>query len=264
MKKKIVCVSAIVIGMLIILGGISPSVCSKDIDTITIEVNRYYRKNTTTYTEVSAEEAKEIKQILINLNEAIENNDEAAISQYETILNNKGIFGDEYQEFFSKKTFSEKMNQNNNLLYPQYLKKTTADNISNILCYFNAIGTGGIFFMLALRFLEAMQQAISNASSLIEAFVILIALLPFFVMIYLFTHLIPFRILMPVGAISLTNGSMSSLGLQGYKRVKVGEDNYDVNVSWFTGITLNFIGSEELGGFLFVSGIAASVKEYYT
>jgi len=262
MKKKIVCVSAIIVGILIVLGSLSPAVCSKDIENVTIQVNRYYGKNSDPiYTDVSIEEAQEIKQILINLNMAIENNDEAAISQYETILNEKGIFGEERQEFFSQKAFSEKMDQNK---YSKYLKQSAGDNISNTLCYYNAIGTGGIFFMLAMKFVEAMKTILENASSFIEAFVLLLVLLPFFVIIYLLTHLIPFRILMPYGTVVLKNGSMSTLGLQGFKRVVVGDEYYQVNVSWFTGITLNFIGGESLAGFLFMSGIAAKVKETET
>ena len=259
MTKKIICVSAIIIGILIVLGSLSPAVCSKDIEPVKIQVNRYYGKNSSTiYTDVSIEEEEEIKQMLINLNIAIENNDDAAISQYEKILNDKGIFGDEYQQFFSQKTFSEKINLNK---YSKYLKQSAGDNISNTLCYYNAIGTGGIFFMLALKFVEAMKTILENVSSFIEAFILLLVLIPFFVIIYLLTHLIPFRILMPYGTVVLKNGSMSTLGLQGFKRVVVGDEYYQVNVSWFTGITLNFIGKESLAGFLFMSGIAVEVKE---
>ncbi|OGS40104.1 MAG: hypothetical protein A3K77_07755 [Euryarchaeota archaeon RBG_13_31_8] len=254
MKKKIICLSAIIVGMLIVLGSLSPVVCSKDLDTVTIEVNRYNVKNPCTIrTEVGVEEAQEIKQILINLNEAIENNDEAAISQYEAILNEKGIFGEQRQEFFSQKTFSEKIKQ----------KQTLSAEITNKLCYFNAVGTGGIFFPMAVKFIEAMQEIIDNASSVIEALVLLLVLLPFFAIIYLFTHLIPFRILMQLGIVSMQEGKMFSLGLNGFKRVVVenGSDAYNVNLTWFTGATVNFIGSGELGGFLFVSGFAGGVKE---
>ena len=262
MKKKIICISAIIAGILIVLGSITPAVCSKDLQPVTIQVNRYYGKNFSTInTDVSVEEAEEIKQILINLNAAIENNDEAAISQYEKILNDKGIFGKEPQEFFSQKTFSEKMDLNK---YLKYQKQSADDNISNTLCFYNAIGTGGIFFMLALKFVEAMETILENVSSFIEAFILLLVLIPFFVIIYLLTHLIPFRILMPYGTVVLKNGSMSTLGLQGFKRVVVGDEYYQVNVSWFTGITLNFIGGETLAGFLFMSGIAAVVKETET
>jgi hypothetical protein len=228
-------------------------------------VNRYYGKNLgTIYTNVSVEEAEEIKQILINLNKAIENNDEEAISNYEKILNDKGIFGNEYQSFYSQKTISEKINLNKYLVYSKYQKQSAGDNISNTLCYFNTIGTGGIIFTVALRFLESMVSIINNASTFIEKFVLILVLLPIFIMIYLLTHLIPFRILMPDPLVVIKNGSMSSLGLQGFKRVVVGDNLYTVNVSWFTGITINFIRKESLAGFLFMSGIAVRVKEAST
>jgi hypothetical protein len=255
MKKKIICFSAVIVGILIVLGSLSPAVCSKDIDTVTIEVNRYNLRNPTTIrTEVNAEEAQEIKQILIDLNEAIENNDEAAISQYEEILNEKGIFGEQRQEFISQNTFSEKM---------RGMKQTLSAEITNRLCYFNAVGNGSIFFTLAVRFIEVMQEIIDNATSVIEALVLLLVLLPFFAIIYLGTHLIPFRILMPIGIVGMDKGKMFSLGLNGFKRVVIesGDDPLFVNLTWFTGATVNIIGSGSLGGFLFVSGFAAGVEE---
>lgn len=265
MKRKILCLSTAVIGMLIILGSLSPSICSKDIDTVTIQVNRYYGINSDPIiTKLSYNEAKEIKEILIELNKAIENNDENAISMYESMLNQKGIFGNEYQKFYSQKTISEKMKYSrfSNLL--DLTKEKLEDNISNKLCYFNAIGTGGIFFQLAVKFIEAMRKVLENASNFVEALVLLLILLPLFVVIYFLTHLIPFRILMPIGVISMKNGSMSSLGLEGFKRVVVGDEYYTVNVSYFTGLTINFFGSEDLSGFLFASGIAFEVKETET
>jgi len=262
MKEKIVGIGTILVATLIVLGSLSPHVYSKEIDNVVVEVNRYYgRKSEPIYTELSYEEAEELKEILIQLNTAIENNDEQAISQYEAILNEKGIFGNERQEFFSQKTFSEKMDLTRYSTYPKFFKQKNGDNISNTFCYFNAIGTGGIFFALAIQFLDAIRAAINNASTLIEAFIILIALLPIFVLIYLLTHLIPFRILMPVGVVSMQNGRMSSLGLQGFKRVIVDNESYNVNISGFTGLTINFIGSGSLAGFLFVSGVAMEVKE---
>ncbi len=262
MNGKILCIGTILVATLIVLGSLSPHVYSKEIDNVIVEVNRYYgRKSEPIYTELSYDEAVELKEILIQLNVAIENNDEDAISQYEKTLNEKGIFGSQRQEFFSQNTFSEKMDLNKYSVYPRYLKQKSGDNISNNLCYFNAIGKGGIFFMLAIKFLDAIKAVLNNASSFIEAFVILIALLPLFVLIYLLTHLIPFRILMPVGVVSMQDGRMSSLGLQGFKRVIVDNETYNVNISGFTGLTINFIGSESLAGFLFVSGIAMEVKE---
>lgn len=265
MRKKIVILSAAV-AVLIILGVLSPTICSVDVEilqkneTLMVEVNRYYGDNfEPIYTEVSYEQAEEIKEILISLNEAIENNDEEAISKYETILNEKGIFGNNYQEFYSKKTFAEKMNFSRYSGLLKYMEGRNGDNISNNLCYFNAIGQGLILFNLELKLWGAIVRAVENASSPLAGLIIFLALLPFFALVLLLTHLIPFRILMPAGAFSFQNGSISSIGLMGYKKVVVGPDPIDVNVSWFSGLTINFPISEN--PFLFISGIALEVKE---
>ncbi len=257
MKKKIVCVNAIIIGILIILGGLSPAVCSKDIDTVTIEVNRYYGKNSDPiYTDVTIEEAEEIKQILINLNLAIENNDEEAIHQYETILNEKGLFGENHQQFLSSNQYTELMEKTNLVKYSKYFGSTNGDNISNTLCFFNAIGEGIMLWWLGVQIWEGIIEIVTNASNPIAGLILFLALLPFLVMVILFTNLIPFRILAPIGLMAFRNGTISSLGLQGFKKLVVGEEGAEVNLSWFTGITINIATS-----FLFVSGIAFGVKE---
>lgn len=267
MKKKIVILSAIV-AILIVIGGFSPTIVSKDLkmssrsETIIAEVNRYYGFDSEPiYTELTLEEAEEIKQILINLNEAIENNDEEAIDQYEVILNEKGLFGDEYQEFFSYNTYSEKMKSARFPDLEKYLGDQNGDNVSNFMCYFNAIGKGIMIFTLGLRVWEAIIKAVENVSNPIGKIILFLALVPFFILIVALTHIIPFRILMSVGHIQMKDGRISSLGLMGFKDVKVeeGDPIVKVNVSWFTGITFNLPFGEN--PFLFTSGIALRVEE---
>jgi len=257
MKEKIVCISTILIATIIVLGCLSPQVYSKDIDTVTIEVNRYYGKKSTICTDVSIEEAEEIKQILIKLNNAIENNDEEVISECEKILNDKGIFGKNHQKFFSSNKYSEAMEQTNLVKYTKYFGAKNGDNISNYMCYFNAIcGQGLMLWWFGLKAWQSIIDAIKNVSNPIAAFILFLALLPFLVIILLLTDLLPFRIMSPSGVIALQNGSVSSLGLKGIKRLKVGEEPIEVNISWFTGITINIPTS-----FIFISGIALEVKE---
>ena len=50
--------------------------------------------------------AEQIKEVLIQLSDALNNNDEKTIKECESILNEKGIFGDNYQQFFSYKTYT--------------------------------------------------------------------------------------------------------------------------------------------------------------
>lgn len=265
MRKKIVIICA-VISALIILSGLSSTICAVDIEklqqneTIKIEVNQYLGGNPNTIiTEFDNEEAQIIRDLLIKLNEAIQNNDEEVISLCEKILNEKGIFGEKYQEFLSYDTYNEKMDFSKYSRYTKFLEDRNGDNISNQLCYFNAIGQGVLLTSITLKLWEAIVRAAENASSPLAGLVILLALLPFLVLVVVFTNLIPFRILMAQGALTLRNGTISSLGLLGSKKVVVGPEGVDVNFSWFTGITINVPFTEN--SFLFVSGFALDVKE---
>ncbi len=266
--KKVLIFSALV-AILIILGGLSPSICSKDIEPVQIsqnseiipvEVNRYYgQQSETILSELSYEEAEELREILTLLNEAIKNNDEDAIDQYEKVLNEKGIFGDNYQEFFSHNTYNEMMKTFRFHKLAKYLGILNNDNVSNLLCYFNAIGNGTIVFALGVRVYEAIVRIVENQTSIIAALILFIALLPLLAMVMLFTSLIPFRILMAEGIVVMFNGKISSIGLQGRKKLIVEGDDIAVNISWFTGITLNLMFTENR--FTFVSGIALKVEE---
>ncbi|UCD13566.1 MAG: hypothetical protein JSW60_08415 [Thermoplasmatales archaeon] len=265
MKRKIGFLS-ISIALIIILAGLSPVAGSIDIEeiknneNIVVEINRYYGKKTEPIrTSVSYEEAEELKEILINLNEAIENNDEEAISRYERILNEKGLFGDEYQEFFSRNTFLKNFKPDSYPRISELLHKLNGDNISNSLCYFNAIGSGVLLFPFGVMIWEAIVRIVKNASSPLAGFILLLALIPVLVMVMLVTHLVPFRILMSKGIINMQKGTISSLGLKGFKRLKVDTEPVNVNISWFSGITFNIPFTNN--SFLFVSGIAVRVAE---
>ena len=139
-----------------------------------------------------------------------------------------------------------------------------SDDVSNSLCYFNAIGTGLMASYLGVVVWEAFQRLLRNASSFLEGFVIIIIFLPFVVATIVLTGLIPFRVAMPRGMVYVEDGRISSLGLQGFKRVIVDTEPITVNISWFTGLSISIPGNEETGreSFVFVSGLAVDVKEY--
>lgn len=266
--KKIIIILSTLVAILIVLGGLSPSICSKDIDpvqinktsdTVTIEVNRYYgRQPDTIRTELTFEEAEQVKEILIKLDEAIENNDEKTIKECELIINENGIFGDEYEKFYSHKTISEKMKSSATSKFSKYLNKNE-DNFSNLMCYFHAVGTGQIYFFVQINILENMANAFENVTSIIAAFIVLFIFLPIYVIALILTHLVPFRIFMPLGFVELDDGKITSIGLHGFKQATA-QDNESimVNVSWFSGLTINF-PTENL--IVFMSGFAARVAE---
>jgi hypothetical protein len=67
--------------------------------------------------------------------------------------------------------------------------------------------------------------------------------------------------MMPVGTLVLANGTVSSIGVLGVKKMKVNATQIEVNVSWFTGLTINIPRlSNESKPFTFVSGFAAKVE----
>ena len=267
MNKKIISLS-ILTATIILLTGFTPALASpkSNLSTIknelvTIEVNHYLgRQPTQIRTTVTASEAEEIRYYCIELFKAQERNDYQAISKYETLLNEKGIFGEHYQQFSTNTkgiTILEKTN------LPDYFTNLAGDNISNRFCYINAIGEGLVMWWLALAFWQAIAKAIQNASNPITAFILLLVLLPLGITVMLLTNLIPFRILAPTGAFALKNGTISCLGLNGFQRVKVGAEGYGVNLTGFTGITLNIPPINNRTAFLFISGFALKAEGLY-
>jgi len=267
--KKVILTSTLV-AIILVLGVLSPSIISKDIkpiqidtdiESVTVEVNKYYGKHETIYTDLNPEEIKELENILIKLDNAITNNDETTIKKCEKILNEKGIFGDEYEKFYSQDTMSKKLKSSMLSRFSKNLP-INGDDLSNLLCYFHARGQGMFFFWVEISILQSIVDAMNNASSLIEMFVILIALLPFYVIAMLMTHIIPFRLLMPLGICRLDSGKTWSMGLKGFKQATpLNNESIMLNVSAFTGITISWPG--ENSSFLFVSGIAARVTESF-
>jgi len=264
-KRKTIILSPLV-ATVIILAGLTTAVGSSDIETIienttiTIEVNKYMgRRPEQILTEVSEEEAREIEQLLYELYDAIENNDKTAITHYQNTLYEKGIFGDEEYRFYSQDEFLEMLDASTNSPIFEKFEKMEGDDISNYVCYYHAAGKGLIEFTIGLRLLQAIIDIASNASSPLAGLIILLALLPFYVLVSLMTHLIPFRILMPEGVVIMDTGNMFSLGLSGFKRVTVSGEQFAAKIAGFTGVTFNIPFSDNPA--LFVSGVAFKVEE---
>ena len=267
MNKKIVFVS-VVTAVIILLTGFTPALASNKNnlieiknDLVTIEVNHYLgRQPKQVRTTVTASEAEEIRQYLIELYNAQERNDHQAISTYEALLNEKGLFGESNQKFYSN---NDGMTLIEKTKLPRFLSSLAGENISNRFCYFNAIGEGLVFWWLALSFLQAIVNVLKNVSNPIAAFILLLVLLPLAITVMLLTNLIPFRILAPTGAMALRNGTISCLGLNGFQRVKVGAEAYGVNLSGFTGLTINIPPINNRTAFLFISGFALKAEGLY-
>ena len=95
---------------------------------------------------------------------------------------------------------------------------------------------------------------------------ILQILIPIYLVIMLLTHLVPFRICMPIATINMEDGTMSAIGLAGSQTVNVNDPSpsHQVTIGGFTGITVSVPNinenESELNGFMFISGFSMLVK----
>jgi hypothetical protein len=261
MKKKIIVLSITTI-LILLLTSLTPAFASNRVDsqtaekTVTIEVNKYVGKKTETIlTEVSAIEAEQIKHDLLELSSAQQQNNLRALSQYKSLLSRLGVSDTDYRQFVEQDKNIDLWNS------PKYIRMLNGTNISNSLCFFNAIGEGLMLFILGVALIQSMKNALSNVTSVLAGLILLLIFLPLLVLVLLLTDLVPFRILAPNGSIALQNGTISTLGLQGRKKITVGADLVEVNLSWFTGITINIPPINGKKSFLFMSGFAFSVNE---
>jgi hypothetical protein len=268
MNRKVFLISVFAAAV-VILAAVSPSITSKDIENlkstemINVEVNRFYGITPEKIiNEMTYEETENLKEMLVKLNKAIENNDKQSISTFEKQLNDMNLFGENYQKFFSTNDFEQLFNKK---IPSHLLKKLNYENgedYSNLFCFINAIGKGILVSNLGVIVWNAFKRIANNASSFMELFVIIILFLPFVLTVIVLTSLIPFRILMPKGAIILDSGSLLSVGLKGLKSLKVTEQII-ANISFFTGLSISIPGNEDKGRdpFVFVSGFALEISE---
>lgn len=259
MKKKLVMISCLCV-IVLALAGFTPALATKPLDvaksTVPIEVTRYAGENQVkTIASVSPADAWQIEQCLIDLYDAQQRNDRAAIAHCVMELNSKGItISAQDQSYLTPERalrFYGKAVGQNGLM----------DDVTNQACLFTAIGEGMLFGAFALKIIQAASEIIKNQTTLLGALIMLIILLPFLVLAVLINAVIPIRIMMPVGTLVLTNGTVSTIGVQGVKKMKVNATQIQVNVSWFTGLTINIPKlSNESKPFTFVTGFAGKVE----
>jgi hypothetical protein len=211
----------------------SPAITSSIEKRVTIET-QFYQHHTMTeiVTEISENEAAELKQCLTNLHEALMRGDHDEIEKFESILRETGILGE---------------SSVSSVPWFQGSCGVLDENISNRFCYVHAVGEGLMIFTLGV-------------------FTTVLALLGivfpeiFYSIMFNVTHLRPFRILLPLGIMIFQNGSISTRGLSGHRSLTVGNESIPVVLVGFSGITINMIWGEN--PLLFVSGFSMIVKNY--
>lgn len=257
-KKKLVIVSCLCV-IVLALASCNPALASKPLapilNTVPIEMTHYNGiHQVQTITAVSPADALHIEQCLKDLSNAQQRNDQTTIAHCIAFLNSKGIAINAREQ---------------TLLSPQRISQSFArtmpynllsNNITNKACFFTATGQGMLLGTIALRFLKVIGDAINNQTSILAKFILLLVFLPLILVAFLLNDLIPIRILMPVGALVLANGTMSSIGLLGVKSMKVTTPQISVGLTWFTGLTINIPPlTNESKPFTFISGFAAQV-----
>jgi hypothetical protein len=249
MKKMIACMNIVVICIFLIPIA-SPLVYSQDIPTQKIipiqAVLNSEAGDQKQITYLSVSEAGELRQLLILLDSALTRKDSKEIHRYETILKSKGIIPATYQFETTEPTIEPQFQK-----LRQHLLPLAEGNISNTLCYLHATGSGTLFFTIGILLMIPTLILLS-----IFGFNILKILVPLYVLILIATHLIPFRVLLPIGSIILDQGNVTAVGVSGSQHLTVESPSAQVNIVGFTGLTINIPSNNQTDGFLFVSGFS--------
>ena len=258
MNKNIALVS-IISAIILVLAGLTPVVGSKDVETqgkIVVEMNSYQHGSVEkVVTELSEEEAVELKECLVDLNNALEREDRQTILECEIILNEKGILGEKYQKIRYKSESQEFYPEIKDLSVLPRLKNllvpTDTEDISNVLCYLHAVGSGMMIFTMGVILTVPIMMIIAQAPELL-GLVLLVCMT-----ILLATHVIPFRIGLPIGILTMDSGSVSTIGLSGAQQMDIqANSSAQITIGGFSGITINIPGMGGSKGFLFVSGFS--------
>ena len=241
----------ILAAILLIVPQFSPVALSDTIEkTIEIQTHFYNNHNVETISTIlPVHEAEEIKDILLELNRAIEQRNEEAIRNYETLLQKKGILREKPRTHFSQDCIPRVQTRFQNLF-----SNLLNENISNSMCYVNVVGSGFMYFTIGIILGILMVFLLS-----IFGEDILTLLLPLYIGVALVTHIIPFRPFLPIGIIAMDNGTITTVGTQGTQNMELHNQSAQVILTGFAGLTINIpFGEQE--GFLYVSGFALAIK----
>ena len=232
---------------------------------VNIEINKYLgRKPEIISKQVSEKQALEIVNLLYRLTDSIEKKDKVSILHYENLLNKKGIFGDKYYKFYLHDQDLWAPRSKNSFDFNKFINKINSKDISNKMCYFHSLGAGSFYFTLEKRLIDFFYDTFDNSDSILEIIALFLVFLPFIVVVSVISHMIPFRILLPVGEMNMEKGKMFSLGVDGFKDLIVENNNVSVSIRGFSGITINVpLFYDDLGGdILFISGFAFEVSDF--
>ncbi len=262
--RNVLAISSLCVGAVIILAGFTPALALNPQTTQTalvpIVVAQYFGSGpVSSRTMVTPADADKIQALASELSLALDRRDMRAAADCVNALKDLGIaFGPAFLPLMKSQDTLSRLPA----LLGHQASTGPDENLSNSACILKAIGEGMMIGPIAENFIKQVAEILHNASGVLEALVLLLVFLPLIVLFILFNALIPFRILMPHGTLVLANGTISTRGAEGYKKVDVGANHAQVNVTTFTGITLNIIPINNRTGFCFILGFAGKTEGF--
>ncbi len=266
MDKKI----SFLIAILIVLTSFTSVVSSyqyenedcENEEKIIVETNLFIGFNIKkTNISLNIEEFVNLKNSLYKLNNVLDTANREDIQEFENIILNCGLLDKNDLRILSyMRTISDCFTNKKFI--------NSEDNISNSFCYYHAMGKGFIYFPFEEKVIEWIKDTAEQQENPLAGFILAILLIVIvYVPVMLFTHLIPFRILLSYAGVEVNNGVMWSMGTQGYKRIEPDINPVRALVNFFTGITISTPSIDQDDsqdsdnvGFLFMSGFAGSVE----
>jgi hypothetical protein len=262
--KNALAIGSLTIGAIIILAGFTPAIASNpqaaQAALVPIEVTQYFGAGPeSSQLLVTEEKADQIQALATELSLAIDNHDMKAAANCVSALKALGIaFG---PAFLPLVKIQDKIAN-----LPVHLPLGVMgpdENLTNSACTLKATGEGMMLGPVAENFIRSISEAINNQSSFLGAIILLIIMLPFIAIFVLSNVFIPFRILMSHGVLVLKNGTITTKGAEGNKVVEVGSHSAQVNVTLFTGITIQIVPlNTNRTGFCFIYGHAGKTEGF--
>jgi len=211
--KHILKIISIFVTLSLLITGITPIILSQTIEQQTdyypIEINHYYLTNQKTeIIQVTTSQLETISHYLHHLHQAIDSHDTEKQKHYQKLLKNQGITipfsNSNTPPAYYTSPFLDKVSS----------QKSDNDSIDNSLCFLNVQGQGTIFFTIATLFLIPTLLLVQLFGAEILNF-----LIPIYLAIFVATHIIPFRVMLPIGNIILDEGSITATGINGHPQV---------------------------------------------
>ena len=264
MKQKTI-IFSVFIGIVLILVGFTPATISEQpIRNLPISIESTIFNNGNSnkiIADLNLEEAEQLKETLLELNNAINQKDQETIQHCLIELKNFGVIDDIQKiKLFPIEPESVVRHQTTNKLpiLERLYEKFSTSVVDNTMCLVNVAGKGFMLFTIGvlltlptLLLLDLFGQGIFSL------------LIPLYVIIAIITHAIPFRILLPVGIINLDYGSISTRGINGHQQINATNQSVTATLIGFTGITINIpFGQDE--GFTFVAGFSILARADYS